>query len=304
MVDRGRVWYGCRPQAVQGGKVLVAWPFPEPHRLAPKTVVWLFDEAPVADGGRYLGQFTVAGAPPQQIELAPSVRLTQAEVQRLQQSAARNGASWALYEAMPADKHEAFAGLSEEQLRAMIPESTVAEYVMDGQLTTLGEVKQRGLKGKVFQVDENGEIVMVEGLPKEVLGEDEKGMYVRQLRDYEESFRQDQLWRSAWIDRMATNTRNRDYLRTSDEDLRRQVQYRQKEHDQLVAEKEKYEKERDLYAWYRNAIDEKLKAVRAAVSESINTNQAMAGEIARIQREATRLIDERTRSMAQTEVGN
>jgi hypothetical protein len=298
LADRGRVWYGCRPQNVQADSVNVAVGAPLPHQIQPGTVLWAFDQLDIRQGGKYLGQFTVTNVTDQQVQMKPTLGLTNREAQRLQQAAAPE-VLWLLCETMPADKHDALAGLSEEELRAVLPENTVEEYLMDGQITTLGEVRQRGLQGKVYQVDQSGEIVRQEGIPVEVTAENERGKFVRQLRDYEELFLQHRLWHTDWIDRRETNRRNLAYIQESDKDLRLQVQYRERERSELLAEKEKTDAELARVAELRQDLDSKLQAMRAAIAQLIETNRAQAGELARIQREATRLIDERTRQMAQ-----
>ena len=46
LIDRGRVWYGCRPQPVpaETGEVSVMTDFPDPHGIETDTVLWVFDE--------------------------------------------------------------------------------------------------------------------------------------------------------------------------------------------------------------------------------------------------------------------
>jgi len=309
LVDRGRVWYGCRPQpgpdAAQTGEVVVKVEFPDPHQIAPQTVLSVFDELPVENGGRYLGQFVVVGlADNIDVQLKPSTKMTDAERTRLDQSAKRDGATWSLYEVMPTDNHDALAGLDQEQLKALLPKASVEEYVTDGKLTTLEDVKQRGLRGKVFKVDQTGQIVKKDGLEQEVQAENEKGKYVRQLRDYGVLFRVYELQRTEAIDREKSLTRNVDYITRAHDEAKLQLQYRQKERDQLVIDRDKYFGERDLASAHLKAVQGKLAAIRTAVLETIKTNQAMAGEIARIQREATRIIDEQTRRMARASAGN
>jgi hypothetical protein len=314
LVDRGRVWYGCRPQPSPDtkttGAVVVAVEFPDPHQITPNSVLWAFDELPVENGGRYLGQFAVAGVGGQantEVQLQPSTRMIQGELDRLAQSAGRNGATWALYEIMPIDNHRSLAELSEDELKAMLPQvppEIVEEYVSDGQLMTPEEMKQRGLAGNVYRIDANEEIVKSDGVPQEVEAENEKGKYVRQLRDYEESFRQHGLERTALKDKDATTQRNIKYITSAKEDAERQQVYRQKEHDRLVTELAEAKRERDLVAAHLKAVQGALAGLQAAVQETIKKNQSLAGEIARIQREATRIIDERTRAMAQAGAGN
>jgi hypothetical protein len=306
VVDRGRVWYGCRPQAnadtPKTGAVVVGVEFPDPHQITPNSVLFVFDELPIENGGRYLGQFAVAGvdqANPS-VALQPSSRMTQQELQRLAQSAARQNASWALYEIMPIDNHYSLSldELTEEELKALLPEQIVDEYLLDGQLMTLEEVKQRGLAGTVYRIDANEEIVTSDGVPQEVETENEKGKYVRQLRDYEESFRQHGLERTALTDRVAATRRNVRYVEAANADAGQQLQYRQTEHDRLKDELAEVTRERALVAAHLQAVQAALDKLRAVVQETIRKNQAVAGEFARVQREAARIINERTRAMA------
>ncbi len=335
MTDRGRVWYRCRPQphpdTAKTGAVAVLVRFPDPHQIAANTVLWAFDEAPIQNGGSYLGQFTVAGIGGQgnqQVQLQPAMNMLPPQLQRLQQSATRNGASWTLCEVMPVDSHEIFAGLNADQLKATLPERTVDEYVLDGQMMTVEDFKKRGLRGRLLAVDQNGEVIYVDpktGTVVRVKSVDESGQptwenedgkevqvtsvrekevqkgegkYVRQPRDYEELFQQHDLERTEWADKWQTANRNRTYVVDAHDDARRQVQYRQKERDQLEVDKKRYLGERDLAEAHLRAIGEKLVALRAAIEETIKTSQALAGQIAKIQQEATRIIDARSQRMA------
>jgi len=327
LVDRGRVWRDCRPQpapeTARTGQLKVLVEFPSPHQIADKTVLWAFDQLPVDQGGRYLGQFTVDGVDNTGVVLKPTTRVDAAVLAKLNQSAARNGAAWSLYEVMPRDNHRSLAGLSDDELKAELPEETVDEYVSDGQSTTLEDVKQRGLAGKVFQVDESGQIVKTNGLETEVRAENVEGKYVRQLRDYEGLFRQYHLRLTEGVDRRSTLVRNVLYIDPDRlppgidpaglqppsvaalPDAKLQLQYRQEERDRLAeVERPKCFGQRDAVAAHLKAVQGKLAAIQAALAETIKTVQGMAGEIARIQREATRIIDERTQAMARAPVGN
>ncbi|NQT17390.1 MAG: hypothetical protein HQ582_31840, partial [Planctomycetes bacterium] len=315
-VDRGRVWYGCQPQAPEGtGEVAVTTDFPDPNRIEAQTILYVFDQLDVRQGGAYLGQFTVAAIGGRQVQLQPTMRMSETDLAKLQQAATRQDARWALYEIMPVDNHDslALAELGPELLKAVLPETSVAEYLADGQLMTLGQMKERGLRGKVFKVDESGEVVKrteiedieVAGqIEVEVQGEDEQGKYVRQLRDYEELFRHYALQRTAGIDRQAAADRNRKYVTEAGDDAVAQRDFRQREHDNLVEVRREQSAERDLAAAHREAVTGKLTAIQAAIEQKRKSNQAVGGEIARIQREVTRRIDQQTRRMAQVDLGN
>jgi hypothetical protein len=310
LVDRGRVWRETRPQpapnTAQTGQVTVNVEFPSPHQIKPSTVLYVFDQRAVDQGGRYLGQFTVEGTEGPQVALKPTLRMGPPALTRLTQSAGRNGAAWSLYERMPADNHEAFAALSEVELKTLLPEETVDEYVSDGQMTTPQDVNQRGLLGNVYQVDETGEVVKDEaGLEKVVQAENVEGKYVRQLRDYEEAFRRMHVRLTNGINRIETFERNNEYLQFALNDAQQMYQYRLRERDNLdEVEKPKFVAQRDTVKAHLEALESRVNAFQAALSEGIQSAQNMAGEIARIQREATRIIDERTGAMARASSGN
>src|SRR5690606_19313084 len=129
LVDRGRVWRNCIPGNFDGQTVTVTTSpadpagaaAPKPNNIAPKTVLYAFKEIPNAENilvpSVYVGEFQVTAATDTTVTLSPNLPLDSEQLQQ----ARTNDASWALYEIMPVDGHEFFAGMSEEQLRALIP---------------------------------------------------------------------------------------------------------------------------------------------------------------------------------------
>ena len=294
MLDRGRVWYGCKPQQVdlETGAASVMTDLPDPHQIQVHTVLWVFDERDVQDGGRYLGQFAVTNVAERQLQLQPSMKMGQQERNRLQQSSTKNDVTWVLYEVMPVDDHEIFVGLDDAEKEAMLPAGSAAEYLADGQLITTEEVETKGLQGKVVAVDENGVVVRgKDGLNEEV--ENGKGEYVRPLHDYEVLFREYHRQEVERGDLFAARTRDRQSVEAAVKDADRQKGFREEEIDQLKEELANRARERDAVAALRKDVQDKLKS-----------NQTMAGEIARIQLEATRRIDEQTRKAAEAGVGS
>lgn len=274
MVDRGRVWYDCKPQRVDPdtGAASVMTELPNPPQVKVKMVLFVFDQAETQNGGRYLGEFTVAavaGEGDRQLELQPSRKMTQQDRDRLVQSQARPEPSWALYEIMPQDNHEIFEGFTDAEKTAVLPASTVDEYLKDGQLTDPANPESPKL--------------------------------VRKLRDYEVLFRVYHKQRSELVDLWEAATRDKQYVEVALEDANRHKQFRQTEVDQLKVELAKIERERDAVAVHLKALEGRMGAMRATIARIIKANQEMAGEIARIQLEATRRIDERTGRMAQAE---
>jgi hypothetical protein len=81
-------------------------------------------------------------------------------------------------------------------------------------------------------------------------------------------------------------------------DAQRQVQFAQTITTDLKKQLAKKMKEVDTVANLRKLIEEKLKSIESTVESLIEKNKAMAGQIAQLQLEATRIIDARTRAMA------
>ncbi len=305
LLRRGPAWYGCVPQQVdpRTGAVSVVTPFPD-HRVQLQSVLYVFDQRDIRQGGAYLGQFTVTGIGGQEnrvLQLVPTVKLSPKALQRLQRSAQTNGTAWALYRRMPPDGHNLFADFNEEQLKSILPAESVAEFLLDGKLTTVEDVKSQGLRGKVYAVDPQGNLLLENGQPMEV--ETGKGIFVRQLRDYETLFRIADVETVQMIDRLAVANRNKQYLKMVSDDVAREQQFRQQEVDHLKAEKAKLVAERDLVAAYRQALEKSLEQYRAAITQLVESNRKIAGQIAKIQLDAIRLMDQRTRQMAQAQVG-
>jgi hypothetical protein len=99
----------------------------------------------------YLGVFrvtTVAGA---RVSIAPSQPLDAAQIERIQ---AAGGSTWALYDIMPIDRHDAFSGLEADQLKALLDPTAmglndeqygalIEEYVRDNQEAREGDREER-----------------------------------------------------------------------------------------------------------------------------------------------------------------
>ncbi len=169
-------------------------PPPRPLGLQSQSVVYAFQEIPAATlpqplqqalyedshlaaddvrglckvPGVYLGQFTVSNDPqadPSTITLTPAVAITEEQFNVLQNP----DLTWALYEVMPVDSHEAFAGLTEQQITAIFlgqpgvpPEQTtrlVEPFTRDGKLATEQDpperkwMRVRFIKPQVVEVD-------------------------------------------------------------------------------------------------------------------------------------------------------
>jgi len=169
-IGRGRVWSGVKPNApAADGTTTVTIETPTPHGLNPKSVVYVFEEGALSEGAHYLGEFAVADAGEGMATLTPAISLTPEAQERLSGSSK----DWIIYELMPVDSHDIFTALPEDELRGLLPEKTVEEYLKDGKAATADDPAERIVSLKV-----DGE---------------EQQLYQRRLRDYAAHFHELQL---------------------------------------------------------------------------------------------------------------
>lgn len=175
--ERGRLWDNVRamgqpnPQTLQVD-VVVAEDAP-PINLSQGAILYAFEQGEPINGAAYLGEFRVVQAQPRQLRLEPVLSMYPEDLRRYAASAA-DGRLWTLHESMPVDSHELFDGLSDEQLQAMLPESTVEEYLRDGTPFESDDdlFRKMGLS-------EDGRLLGPEDAGKAV-----REIYSRKLRDY------------------------------------------------------------------------------------------------------------------------
>ncbi|MBN2474386.1 MAG: hypothetical protein JXB62_07245 [Pirellulales bacterium] len=331
LIDRGRVWMNCTPQQAdpQTGRVLVTTGLPDPHRIGANTVLYVFEEAEadpanLGQGGQYIGEFLVTDVADKQVQLAPSMKMNDQELQRLTGSQG----PWALYEIMPVDSHDVFAGMEEARLAALLPEEGLTEYVHDGQIMTTEEMAAAGLTGRLVVVDENGKVVYEDEQGHvvrvksvndkgEIVYEDQagnevvvaeiheqevvngEGRYMRPLHDYEVLFKDFHMQRTDMVDRIASATRDREYMVNARDNAQAHLKARMDEKDRVDRELTEAIYERDTAVRHQRTLEAELKARQDLIAQTIAYNKAVAGEIARIQLDAARQIDQRTRGMAQ-----
>lgn len=134
--ERGRVWRGVQkggPVDKQTGRIPVTIAQPKPHGLARDAIVYAFEQGDPGhedpkQGAQYLGEFRVVEVNPDGALLDAVQRLDNRTGARLDESQK----PWSLYETMPADRHELFAGYDEKQLREMLPVASAEEYIRHG----------------------------------------------------------------------------------------------------------------------------------------------------------------------------
>jgi len=277
LIDRGRVWADCTPQVQpQTGKVTLTLQEAGSHGIADKTVLYAFEGKDVQDGGKYLGEFKVVGVDEDKVALEPAVTLEPDELKRIDDSQG----PWTVYEIMPVDSHSVFTRLDEDTKKQMLPQSTVAEYVKDGEAAQDSDLAAWGVEGTI-----------------------EDGKYVRPLRDYDVLFKYFQLQRSVLADLIESTTRDKQYVEDAVADAQKQVQFRQTEVTGLTSDRNKYVREQDAVAAHRRVLEATLLATQRVVQDLITRNLAIAGQIAKIQASAKLQIDGRSSGMVETAPG-
>jgi hypothetical protein len=238
-VDRQRVWYNCDPQVDikrQTGAVTIKVTVdqPNPSGIANKSILYVFEEAPAAQQGRFLGEFKVTAVADKQATLEPAFNLTPVDLKKL----AEAKRPWNLYDSLPHDNPEFLAQPNERPLR---------DY------------------GYLFDVYR---------------------MRITEL-----------------IDREQADMRDKQLVEDTLADAKRQVRFYQDQAKVVKTILAKIERQRDAVMAHLDKLKEKLAEAKSAVADLIKNNKAMAGQIAKIQLDATRRIDERIRAMAQSANG-
>jgi hypothetical protein len=128
VVRRGLAWFDVKPVSIakDGSVVKVEIEAPEPHGMIPQSVVYVFEARPIGEGGAYLGEFKVTEAPAdsREVQLAPNLDLTPAQVNRL----TKTQGLWTIYLKMPADENDVFASLPGDDAESIVPKDFPEAY--------------------------------------------------------------------------------------------------------------------------------------------------------------------------------
>lgn len=296
LIDRGRVWNNCEPEQIMAetGAVRVKTDFPDEdnlpgrHGIHEKTILYVFEEADVEAplnqaGGRYLGEFRVTEVADGLVGMEPAMRMDQRELKRL----AESRGPWSLYEVLPYDSHKIVRKMDKDYLQRVLPETVASEYVFDGRPMTRAKAEELGLEGRI--VNEKGEDV----------ADGEEGAYVRDLRDYGILFSVFHRERTLWYDQRDSAEADKKYAEAAVADAKRQVEFREVEVAGLRRDLAQIRHEMGAIVAHRKAIEGKLAELGQSSAELAANNRSIASQIAQVQMEAQRRIDERTQRVAQ-----
>ena len=168
-----------------------------------------------------------------------------------------------LYDILPSDNHEIYAGMSDEQKKAMLPPNPEAlkEFLKDG---------------KPAEKDD----------PKDCVVD---GIYVRPLRDYRVLLGAEREKQVLLTDTIATALKDQKLVEDALAEGRKQEEACKKEIDTSKNDLANVGRESDDVAAYLKALEDALASTQTTITNFIETNKAMASQIAKYQLEAARL---------------
>ena len=278
LINRGRVWDKCDPQKVdpKTQSVSVNTDPGVPNHITDKLILYAFEDSE-NKSGRYIGEFRVTAVAENSVVLTPTLTLGGEDLKRLSIKG-----PWLLYELMPYDWHGVFAELTDDERKTMLPESTLKEYVKDGQPAESDDPKDCKVDGK----------------------------YRRHLRDYKQIFRTCETERILFDDMFEVVSRDLAFMEGARDDAQKQLKFAEQgaavmKADLVQSQKEQkaVRKHMATLEWMLNRLlkgekDEKGVVMFRGVEDFIQSNLAIAAEIAQMQLEAAKRIDERTHRMA------
>lgn len=277
---RGRVWRKVTPGQFdpQTGTVDVSVESPQPSGIEQGRVLFAFEQGKPAlpdptQGAQYLGEFRVTKADAQQATLVSVNELDKVERERL----ANSRGPWALYETMPVDQLELFAGLDEKQLRKLLPAASVEEYIRQG--TPAGPDDD---EWHVIGFDDNGNQVGPDNMDKAV-----KKVYQRRLRDYAADFAELNERRVMLLANIAAVSKDIERLQAAQVSAKKLEAFRTDEVQKLKIDLAGVEKERAIIEAHQAQVEQQLATARKLLDQAIAENRRLADELARREAPAT-----------------
>ena len=271
---RGQVWRKVAPAGFdpQTGTVTVTIDSPQPSGIAPDKILFLFEDGPPTQpdptqGPQYLGEFRVTESAGQQVKMVTVNQLDDVEKQRL----AKSPGNWALYETMPVDQSDIFAGLTAEQLKKILPAASVEEYIREG--TPAGPDDD---EWHVVGYDEDGNQVGPNDMAKAV-----KKVYHRRLRDYASEFADLNRRRVMLLRSIEAVSDDNEQLKVALASAEKLGAFREEEIRKLTIDLAGVTKERQLIEKHLATVQAQLATARKLLDQAIIENRRLADELAR-----------------------
>jgi hypothetical protein len=247
---RGRVWTNCQVGTwnQETGGVTLTMEAPVPASVDANRILFAFDDRPVAEGGGYVGMFKVTGKADTTLDLVPAFKPVGDDLKRMQAHAG----PWTLHEQMPKDTHQVFAGLTEDDLKGQLPDSSEQEFLRDGQPAAEADPAERVVDGN----------------------------YVRKLRDYEVLMRDYDRARILRLDQIAAAEADLKALARAQAGANEQIAFHEQEIKDTTAHLAQVSKERDAVAAHRAALEKQLGETVAKIDELLALNRQLLADLA------------------------
>lgn len=277
--ERGRAWRGVMPagQVDQQGRVAVEIAKPQPHGLAQDAIVYAFKSGDPAQGAEYLGEFRVTAVQETGATLEPVLLVDNRMGRRLDASEG----PWSLYETMPIDRHRLFTGLTEEQLREMLPPESVEEYIRHGSEATPDDDEWH-----VIGFNDKDERVGTENMDQAV-----KRLYDRDLRDYAFIFNQLAGEKVAVLAQQRAVTEDNVKLTKALAGAEATGEFRQQQIDALSSDLAGMKQDRSAIESHRDAVLGQLQQFESAVKDYQQVNSTLAKQLSEQQLGLVRYIN-------------
>jgi hypothetical protein len=292
--QRGRVWAGATPAGrvdAATGQVPVVIAAPRPHGLTQDAIVYVFEQGPPNPAApdrpaQYLGEFRVTAVTDNGVTLQSVQGLDPRTGGRLARSASTPGAVWKLYETMPMDNHEHFAGLNEQQLGQVLPTASLPEYLRHGTKATPDD-DERHRAG----FDEEGKRVGADNAAKAT-----EWRYDRQLRDYAYLFAELTRQRVVLLAQRAGLIEDNGRLKAANESALKLSAHRQREIAALKSDLEHMKGDRQVIENFLATVRQQLSRARELVVNLIQENDQLAQNLIEAQLAQLRTITAATPS--------
>jgi hypothetical protein len=271
--DRGRVWRDVKaagPVDAATGRIPVTLPAPRPHGLEKDAIVFAFEQGPpnpaTPDQGRqFLGEFRVVEVREDGATLESVQRLDERTGGRLVRSATNPQIAWRLYETMPSDRHDMFAGLSEEDLKKLLPAATINEYLRHGKEATPDDDEYHRAA-----FNDEGQRVALDDAAKV------KELYDRTLRDYAYTFSELLRQKTLLLAEGAGLTEDINRLKAAEENAKKLTAHRQQELAALGKDAKFMERDRQVIEKLLATVQAQLAKARELVATRIPENAKKA----------------------------
>jgi hypothetical protein len=256
------------------------------------TIVFAFEQPPPGAPvlGQYLGEFQVTERNGPEATIQPVLRQSWAwprgeQIDRRIRQLGESQLPWVLYDTMPADSYAVFAGISEEQLRALIPPDAVEQYLRHGQV--VGEEVDPRLKAPFTS---GGQPLTTETMA-DVPAADVQWRFQRPLRDYSLLFQtiaRKRIEQFAEYDALLSDIQLLEDARKSAEALQsaRREEIKKLEHD-LAG----FSQDADAIEKHVEALKSQLEEVNSRIRELEETTRQKASELAQAQLQIMQQLD-------------